>query len=123
MPIFLAVATGGACGALLRWGIVARVAAPLGVLGVNILGSFAIGILAGLLASGAWGASQAARSFWIVGVLGGFTTFSAFSLDVAALAGRGQTAAAAAYAVASPTLSIASAFLGLWLAKTLSATV
>lgn len=80
---------------------------PWGTLTVNIVGSFAMGLLAGWLAFKAgesW--SQHARLFLATGVLGGFTTFSAFSLDALLLWERGQALAAASYAGASVVLSI-----------------
>ncbi len=80
---------------------------PWGTLTVNVVGSFAMGLLAGWLAFKAgesW--SQHARLFLATGVLGGFTTFSAFSLDALLLWERGQALAAASYAGASVVLSI-----------------
>ena len=80
---------------------------PWGTLTVNVVGSFAMGLLAGWLAFKAGeGWSQHARLFLATGVLGGFTTFSAFSLDALLLWERGQALAAASYAGASVVLSI-----------------
>ena len=85
---WLLVAAGGAIGAVARHALnslihqrIVTSRFPVGIFVVNVAGSFAIGLLGGLLASErlAWG--QGARTFAIVGVLGGFTTFSSFSFD------------------------------------------
>lgn len=78
---------------------------------MNILGSFLMGLLAALLAEGP-AASQPWRLFLTTGVLGGFTTFSAFSLDALTLWQRGQTGLAALYVAASVLLSLAAIALG-----------
>lgn len=88
---------------------------PYGTLAVNVVGSLVMGILAVLLPSRA-----EARLFLMTGVLGGFTTFSAFSLDVVALWERGEAGAAAAYAGASVVLSVAALAAGLWLGRALA---
>jgi CrcB protein len=91
---------------------------PWGTLSVNILGSFAMGVLAGWLALKAgeeW--TQPVRVFVATGILGGFTTFSAFSLDAVLLWERGQIALAAAYIVASVVLSIGGLVGGLALVR------
>ncbi len=108
--VFLGAGLGGAarhavnvgCG---RW---CGIDFPWGTLTVNVVGSFAMGLLAGWLAFKAgesW--SQHARLFLATGVLGGFTTFSAFSLDAMLLWERDQGLAAASYVAASVVLSIA----------------
>ena len=80
---------------------------PWGTLTVNVAGSFAMGALVGWLAFKAGeGWSQHARLFLATGVLGGFTTFSAFSLDAIALWERGEALSAATYVGASVVLSI-----------------
>ena len=92
---------------------------PWGTLAVNILGSFVMGVLAGYLAFKAgteW--TQHARLFLATGVLGGFTTFSAFSLDVALMMERQQLVAAGTYVAASVLGSVGALFLGLWLTRT-----
>jgi CrcB protein len=76
---FLYVALGGALGSVARHVVSLGAAYPWGTLAVNVTGSAAIGVLAGL------GLGGPARLFWITGVLGGFTTFSAFSLETALL--------------------------------------
>jgi len=85
---------------------------PFGTLIVNVAGSFAMGLLAGyfLLRPGY---SQELRLFLTTGVLGGFTTFSAFSLDTALLVERHAYALAAAYVAGSVAASIVALFLGL----------
>lgn len=89
---------------------------PWNTIAVNVAGSFAIGLLAGWWAFRG-DSHQTLRLFLATGVLGGFTTFSAFSLDVALLWERGRIAAAAAYAAATVLLAIAGLFLGLALMR------
>ncbi|MEZ5812912.1 MAG: fluoride efflux transporter CrcB [Rhizobiaceae bacterium] len=117
------VAAGGAIGAGLRH--LAGLAAlrwmgagfPWGTLFVNVVGSLAMGLLIAGLARRAGGTSAELRLFLATGLLGGFTTFSAFSLDVAVLWERGETHAAVAYVLASVVVSIAALFAGLWLVR------
>ena len=103
----LLVALGGGIGAWLRFmagRLVGGSAFPYATLTVNILGSFAMGLLVGWLArQGGPGLfdSEGCRLVLGVGVLGGFTTFSAFSLEIVTLAQRGAVGAAAAYAALS----------------------
>lgn len=85
---------------------------PAGTLIVNVLGSFLIGVLAGYFASRT-GLSQHLRLFLTTGVLGGFTTFSAFSLDTALLIERHSYGLAAAYVAASVAMAVGGLFLGL----------
>ena len=87
---------------------------PAGTMIVNLVGSVAMGLLAGwvLLRPGY---SQEARLFLTTGLLGGFTTFSAFSLDTLALIERGEWAVAVLYVLGSVVLGVA----GLWLAMTM----
>jgi fluoride exporter len=89
---------------------------PWGTLAVNVLGSLAIGLVAGWFALRGE-ASEPWRLFLATGLLGGFTTFSAFSLDVALLYERGALGAAGLYVLASVGLSIAAVFAGLALAR------
>ena len=120
---FLLVALGGALGASLRHGVglVAVRHLPLGwpwgTGFVNITGSLAMGLLAGWLALKAEGASQEARLFLATGVLGGFTTFSAFSLEVANMLRAGETLKAGLYAGLSVLLGVSALFIGLWMAR------
>ena len=85
---------------------------PFGTLVVNVLGSFLIGLLAGYFAYRT-GLNQHLRLFLTTGILGGFTTFSAFSLDAALLVERHSYALAAAYVIGSVVLALAGLFLGL----------
>ena len=118
----LLVALGGAIGASLRHlvnlGSLRLVGAnyPWGTMAINIAGSFAMGIFIELLAR-RFNASNELRLFVATGILGGFTTFSAFSLDFAVLWERGAAVPALAYAIASVAGSILALFLGLWLAR------
>lgn len=91
---------------------------PWGTLGVNMVGSLAMGLVAAWFA-GRTGASQEMRLFLATGILGGFTTFSAFSLDAALLWQRGDAVSAVIYVVGSVTGAILSLCAGLWLARTL----
>ncbi|MGL5735351.1 MAG: fluoride efflux transporter CrcB [Beijerinckiaceae bacterium] len=94
---------------------------PWGTLAVNVAGSFLMGLLAGWLAfRGAGGWSQGMRLFLATGVLGGFTTFSAFSLDAALLWERGQFAAAGLYVLGSVIASLAALAGGLMLVRSMA---
>lgn len=97
------------------------IAFPWSTLIINIAGSTVMGLIAGYLtlkATEAW--ALGARLFLMTGVLGGFTTFSAFSLDAAVLWERGQASEAAAYVVGSVALSIAGLFAGLSVVRALT---
>ena len=119
MNAYLLVGLGGAIGSIARYGsgvLVGRVwpsPFPLATMLINIAGSLAMGLLVGWLArtSPAWQAD--ARLFVAVGVLGGFTTFSAFSLDAITLIERGAHLEAALYALGSVVVAIAALYLGL----------
>ena len=121
---FLLVAVGGALGAAMRHGVNLLAlrwfgpAFPWGTLAVNVLGSFVMGLMVELIAR-KLGASPEWRLFAATGLLGGFTTFSAFSLDVVVLWERGQMTMAATYVMASVILAIAALFAGLVLGRTL----
>ena len=120
MTPVLQVAIGGALGASARYmtGIaMARLLGkgfPWGTLTVNVVGSFAMGALVVLLAH--LGGNRWAPLL-MTGVLGGFTTFSAFSLDAVTLYERGQTGVAAGYVAVSVVASIAALFAGMSLAR------
>ena len=91
---------------------------PWGTMLVNIAGSLAMGLLIAWLARRSSGDADL-RLLLATGFLGGFTTFSAFSLDAVTLYERGALTAAAAYVIASVTVSILALFGGLWLARQL----
>jgi CrcB protein len=121
MPL-LAVAVGGALGSVARYLVVGQVtrwlglAFPWGTLTVNVVGGFIIGLLAEAMAL-KWPVSPEMRLFLITGILGGFTTFSAFSLEVVALVERGALAGALFYIVMSVALSVGAVFAGLALIR------
>ena len=118
------VAVGGAIGAALRHLVnlgslrLVGVNYPWGTMAINIAGSLAMGVFIELLAR-RFNASNELRLFIATGILGGFTTFSAFSLDFAVLWERGAALPALTYAIASVAGSILALFLGLWLARSL----
>lgn len=112
MMNILQVALGGAVGSVLRYGALALWPAPWGTLVVNVLGSFAMGVLFVVLS-----ARAGLSPLLMTGVLGGFTTFSAFSLDALRLAQGGQAAAAALYVAGSVVLSLLAVVLGAALAR------
>jgi CrcB protein len=120
--VFLGAGVGGA----LRHGVNLAAARLLGLgfpwatLTVNVVGSFAMGVLAGYWAHRA-GLPQPLRLFLTTGVLGGFTTFSAFSLDTALLVETHRAVAALAYAAASLVGSVGALFAGLALVRALVA--
>ncbi len=128
MSSYLLVFLGAGIGGALRHGVnvgcarMCGAAFPWGTLTVNVVGSFIMGVLAGWLAFRAGeGWSQPLRLFLTTGLLGGFTTFSAFSLDAVLIWERGQIGLAAAYVAASVVLSIAGLLAGLALIRTLTA--
>ena len=116
--LYLIVFLGAGIGGALRHGVnVAAVRVlgyqfPFGTLIVNVLGSFVIGLFAGYFAFRP-GIGQHARLFLTTGILGGFTTFSAFSLDTALLVERHAYGMAAGYAVGSVAASVSALFFGL----------
>ncbi len=122
MVHLLLVAAGGALGAALRHLVnlgtlrLAGPGFPWGTMVVNLVGSFAMGAFIGWLASRA-SAPNELRLFVATGVLGGFTTFSAFSLDFATLYERGAFAPAFGYASVSVVGSILALFAGLYLMR------
>jgi fluoride exporter len=120
---YLIVFIGGGLGAALRHGINLGVARwfgttfPLATLLINISGSLVMGLIAGWFAFRGGDASQHWRLFLTTGILGGYTTFSTFSLDVAFLYERGELVHTALYIVGSVALSIFGIFLGLAVAR------
>jgi CrcB protein len=124
MSALLLVFFGGGAGATLRHGVnlaVTRATGgdfPWGILIVNVTGSLLMGLLAGILAFKVdVPLTQHTRLFLATGILGGYTTFSAFSLDTALLIERGATGQAVAYVLGSVLLSILALFAGLWLIR------
>lgn len=106
------VALGGAIGSLLRYLTIMAVSAPIGTLVVNVVGSFAMGLLFVVLSSRA-----NLSPLLMTGVLGGFTTFSAFSLDALKLGQSDQTGPAIAYIAGSVILSLIAVACGAALAR------
>ncbi len=115
------VAAGGAAGSVARYltgTLVARSGGlPWGTLTVNILGGFLMGMLIGTLALRGGAEQERLRLLLGVGFLGGFTTFSAFSLEVANMIERRDMAGAAVYSLISVIASVAAVFAGLMLAR------
>lgn len=116
---WLAVGAGGALGAVARhalngWVLRLNLVSgfPAGIFVVNIAGSAAIGIVAGLLASGRLQVSPDTRLFLMAGVLGGFTTFSSFTLDTLALVRSGQILLACVNVCGQVVLSLVAATIG-----------
>jgi len=132
-PSFLAaslyVALGGAFGSWLRFlvgrgwtaalGPVRAGVFPYGTLTVNVLGSLVMGLVAGWFARHG-NEDEGTRLFITVGVLGGFTTFSSFSLDFATLIGRGEIATAAFYTALSLLAGFGGLFLGLFVMRSVA---
>lgn len=124
MTRLLIVAAGGALGAVARYGVgvsaqrlLPTAQWPWATLTVNVVGGLLMGLLAGWLAFRSGAHSESLRLFAAVGVLGGFTTFSAFSLEAALMIERRQLAMAGGYVAASVVLSIAALFIGLMVAR------
>jgi CrcB protein len=123
MNPYLLVAVGGALGSMARYGTgvlvgsIWRQAFPLGTMLINIVGSLAMGLFIGYLArtTPAW--QNDARLFIAVGVLGGFTTFSSFSLDTISMIERGETGPAILYVLVSVGAGIAALFAALVLMR------
>jgi fluoride exporter len=122
---YLLVFVGGGLGASLRYTVNVACARcmgtsfPWGTFIINITGSIVMGLIAGYLAFKGE-ASQPWRLFLMTGILGGYTTFSAFSLDAALLYERGELGLALAYVLGSVVLSIAGLFAGLALVRHLA---
>lgn len=123
---FLIIFVGGGIGSMLRHYVNVATAAvlgvhfPFGTFTVNIAGSFVMGFAAGLFT---WhnNTTQNLKTFWTTGVIGGFTTFSTFSLDTVLLVERGQRIIAAVYIAFSVGGAIAGIFAGMALARRLFA--
>jgi CrcB protein len=119
--VFLGAGAGGALrhGANRASYVLFGSAFPAGTLFVNIAGCLAMGLLTGWFAFRGEASTQALRLFLTTGVLGGFTTFSAFSLEAALMWERHQALLAAGYVLASVSLSIAFVFAGLAISRVL----
>lgn len=127
MRAFLIVFLGAGFGGALRHGV--NLASgrlfgsdfPIGTLFINVAGSLLMGLIAGWFAfRAAGGGNQSTRLFLTTGMLGGFTTFSTFSLETMLLWERGQTGAAAVYVAASVLLALLGCFAGLALMRAVS---
>ena len=125
MPLILWVAVGGAIGSAARHlvnvlsGRILGFDFPWGTLAVNVVGCFAMGLFIGFAAT-KLSVSSETKAFVATGILGGFTTFSAFSLDFATLAERRELILAALYGIGSVGLSLAAVFGGMWLVRQLA---
>jgi CrcB protein len=125
VPTVLWVALGGAIGSAARYGVnvwsgqILGAEFPWHTFIVNVAGCFAMGVLVALMAL-KLNVGQDGRSFLITGILGGFTTFSAFSLDFALLVERKTYGAALAYGFGSVALSLMAVFAGLYLVRSLA---
>ena len=122
IPLPLAVAAGGALGAVGRHYLATALARttgshfPFGTLSVNILGSFLMGVIVGMiLARGP--VDPSLRAFLTVGLMGGFTTFSAFSMETILLIERGNGPMALLYAALSVLFCVTAVAIGLWLTR------
>lgn len=120
------VALGGALGSLMRYLVAGAVQPawwsgfPFGIFVVNISGGLVMGLITALAAL-KLNLTPEIRAFLTTGILGGYTTFSTFSLDSAMLMERGAYAQASAYVIGSVVLSILALFAGLWLVRALYA--
>ena len=116
---YLLVAVGGAIGSVLRYGTgvfggtLWRNSFPLGTLLINIVGSLVMGLFIGLMARLLPTWQSDARLFFAVGVLGGFTTFSSFSLDAISMIERGDVLLATLYVVLSVAIAVPALYIGL----------
>jgi CrcB protein len=125
MYAYLVVFLGAGIGGAMRHGVNVAAAAlfgpgfPFGTLCVNIAGSLVMGLLAEWFAL-KFDPGQHWRLFLTTGILGGFTTFSAFSLDTALLYERGEPGLAALYVILSVLLSVGGLFAGLWLVRAMA---
>ena len=122
MGIFLAVATGGAIGAVLRFVVVSWVAVkldlsfPMGTLVVNVIGALLIGILA-IAIQTRFAGVEWIRYVLIVGVLGGFTTFSAFSLETYSMLENGEYAKSLFNIFSNVVACILATTFGVWISR------
>jgi CrcB protein len=119
MGVIAAVGVGGGIGALIRYYVASWIQPawwpgfPFGIFVVNITGGLVMGLLTALMAL-KLNVSPEMRAFLTTGILGGYTTFSTFSLDSALLIERGAWGQAALYVIGSAVLSILAIFVGFW---------
>lgn len=122
MHTYLVIALGGALGSMARYATGVYVgrwlgtAFPWSTLLINVAGSFLIGVFAECFAL-RWDTSQSTRAFLVVGICGGYTTFSTFSLDIVTLLNRGETTVAATYVLASVVIGLVALYAGLHAAR------
>lgn len=122
LAAFLAVGAGGALGSMLRYAVTLVMVERLGpgfpwhTAAINVVGSFAIGAIAAYVQSSA-GLPPLVSAFTMVGILGGFTTFSTFSFDTLTLLSDGAGGLALAYCAGSVLLGVLAAFAGMGLAR------
>jgi CrcB protein len=122
LVVMAAVAVGGAIGSVARYLIAGWIQSaawqgfPFGIFVVNVSGGFVMGLLTELMAL-KFNVSLPVRAFLTTGILGGYTTFSTFSLDSALLIQRGAIPSAVVYVVGSAALSILALFAGLWIVR------
>lgn len=122
LAAFLAVGAGGALGSMLRYAVTLVMVERLGpgfpwhTAAINVVGSFAIGAIAAYVQSSA-GLPPLVSAFTMVGILGGFTTFSTFSYDTLTLISDGAGGLALAYCAGSVLLGVLAAFAGMGLAR------
>jgi len=122
MGMVLAIAAGGAVGSVARYGTMIWMARwlgaafPYGTLAVNVFGAFVMGVLIELMAL-VWSPSEAMRAFLTIGVLGGYTTFSTFTLDAWLLIDHGDYGLALLYMLSSVIFSMAALLAGLQLTR------
>lgn len=123
---FLLVFVGGGIGSALRhgvnvmsrWLLGAQFQYPVGTFCINVTGSFLMGVVVEYCALKS-GISQQGRLFLTTGIMGGFTTFSTFALEIGQMNSRGETAAAALYAIGSVVISLGALYSGMALVRNL----
>jgi CrcB protein len=126
MGVIAAVGVGGGIGALIRYYVASWIQPawwpgfPFGIFIVNITGGLVMGLLTALMAL-KLNVSPEMRAFLTTGILGGYTTFSTFSLDSALLIERGAWGQAALYVIGSAVLSILAIFVGFWAVRAIYA--
>lgn len=120
---FLLVGAGGALGAMARYGFSSLIGRlwpmgfPLATLLINIIGSIAMGLFVGLMAKFLPAHQNELRLFVAIGIFGGFTTFSSFSLDTIVLIERGELFSAIAYVALSVVVCLIGLYLGLLITR------